>query len=98
LLFLAWIYNRKGLVHIALCKPKVMPLVYCILNLNIKSIPIVMKKSAIISSFEVRILLIIGSNMVVEIVIYNKQTSVSETVETSIEAKKISSDRLLWHP
>jgi hypothetical protein len=55
---------------------------------KIKTMPEIIKTPAIISIFEMRFLLIIGSKMAVKSVMDDRQTSVTGTVESLIEAKK----------
>jgi len=78
---------EKRLAHTALISPSMMPLVYCVSNLKINMIPHMIKKPAIISSLEMRFLLISGSKIAVKSVIDDKQTKVTDTVETLIAAK-----------
>ena len=84
----------KRLASTALTKPAMMPLVYCVSNLKIKTMPEIIKIPAMISIFEIRFLLIIGSKIAVKSVMDDRQTSVTGTVESLIEAKK----RIQWPP
>ena len=78
---------EKRLANTALVSAAIMPLVYWDSNLNIKQIPDMINKPAIISSFEIRFLLISGSNIAVNKVMDERHTRLTETVDNLMERK-----------
>src|ERR1700743_1844990 len=78
---------EKRLANTALVSAAIMPLVYWDSNLNIKQIPDMINKPAIISSFEIRFLLISGSNIAVNKVMDERHTRVTGTGDNFFCAK-----------
>ena len=72
---------EKMLAQQALIKPKNIPKVYWVSNLKMSTMPQMMSKPAMISSFEIRLLLNNGSKIAVNKVIDERHTNVTETVE-----------------
>lgn len=79
---------EKRLAQTALTRPVIMPLVYRVSNLNINTMPVIINNPARISSFEIFVLLIRGSSTAVNKVMLERQTSVTGTVDSLMEAKK----------
>ena len=78
---------ENKLANTALNNPNIIPLVYWVSNLNIKPIPVMINKPAIISSFDIAFLLIMGSKIAVNKVMDDKHTSVTGTVDNLMDAK-----------
>src|SRR6185312_1320502 len=78
----------KRLANTALTSPAIIPLVYWVSNLKMVIIPRIINDPASNSSFEMRFLLIRGSNIAVNNVIEERHTSVTATVDNLIDAKK----------
>jgi hypothetical protein len=77
----------KRLAKTALVSPAMMPLVYCDSNLNMIRIPEIIRIPAMISSLDIRFLLISGSKIAVNKVMDERQTRLTETVDNLIERK-----------
>jgi hypothetical protein len=85
---------EKRLAKTALAKPEIIPLVYCVSNLKIKKMPVIINEPANISSFEMRFLLIMGSKIAVNKVMEERQTRVTGTVDNLMDAK----NNIQWPP
>jgi hypothetical protein len=85
---------EKRLANTALISPAMMPLVYCVSNLNMISMPAMISVPAIISNLEILFLLINGSKMAVNKVMDERQTRLTETVDNFMERK----NNIQWPP
>src|SRR5215217_4568761 len=79
---------EKRLAHRAHVSPAMIPLVYLVSNLKIKTMPVIINNPASISSFEIFDLLITGSSIAVNKVMLEVQTRATGTVDNLMEAKK----------
>src|SRR5580698_5828014 len=71
----------------ALDKPAMIPLVYLVSNLNIKTMPLIMNMPASISNRDICFLLMIGSKIAVNKVMDERHTRLTATVDSLMEAK-----------
>ena len=77
----------KRLAQTALVRPAMIPLVYCVSNLKMIRMPRMIKMPEMISSFDIRFLLISGSKTAVNKVMDERHTRLTETVDNLIERK-----------
>ena len=85
---------ENKLAAAALTSPKMMPRVYCVSNLKMSTIPVIINTPDSISSLEIGFLLISGSNTAVNKVSDDRHTSVTDTVDTLIAWK----NNIQWPP